>query len=202
MTIQHQLFNTFDSAYKERAPWDIDHPQQAIRDLVQAGQIEGTILDAGCGTGEHVLYFAQQGYDVWGVDISPLAITIAQEKAVSRGLHATFQVADALALPELARTFDTVIDSGLLHNFSDEERSLFIKGLKSVLKPGGTFFLLCFSEQLPHGFGPRGITQAEMYSSFTQEDGWHVNSIEKSSFELTISEHKQPAWIASITYRG
>ena len=51
MTIQHQLFNTFDSAYKERAPWDIDHPQQAIRDLVQAGQIEGTILDAGCGTG-------------------------------------------------------------------------------------------------------------------------------------------------------
>lgn len=200
MTIKHQLFSDFDSAYEGIAPWDIDHPQQAFVDLVQAGQIRGTVLDAGCGTGEHALYFAQQGYEVLGVDISPLAIKKAQEKALERGLNATFQVADALALQELGRTFDTVTDSGLLHNFSDEERVLFVKGLTSVLKPGGTFFLLCFSNQLSHGFGPRGVSQAELYSIF--QEGWRINSIEASYFELSISENKPPAWLASITYVG
>lgn len=200
MTVKHELFTTFDSAYEGIAPWDIDHPQQAFVELEQAGQIQGTVLDVGCGTGEHALYLAQRGYEVWGIDISPLAIYKAQEKALSHDLQVTFQVVDALAMQGLERTFDTVIDSGLLHNFSDEERIRFIKSLKSLLKPGGTYFLLCFSKQFSHGFGPRGISQAEIYSMF--QEGWRVNAIQASSFELTITEHKPPAWLVSITYLG
>ncbi|HLG78318.1 MAG TPA: class I SAM-dependent methyltransferase [Ktedonobacteraceae bacterium] len=200
MTVKHQLFTSFDSAYEGVAPWDIDHPQQAFVDLVQAGKIQGTVLDVGCGTGEHALYFAQRGHDTWGVDISPLAIKKAREKALARGLNVTFQVADALALQELGKTFETVTDSGLLHNFSDEERVVFVNGLKSVLKPGGSYFLLCFSETLPHGFGPRGISQAEIYSIFQEE--WRINAIEASCFELSIGEYRPSAWLASITYTG
>ncbi len=200
MTIKHELFNTFDAAYEGVAPWDIDHPQQAFIDLVQTGQIQGTVLDVGCGTGEHALYLAQQGYDVWGVDISPLAIQKAEEKARSQGLRATFQVADALALQDLGRTFETVIDSGLLHNFPDEERAVFIQNLPHVLQPGGTYFLLCFSDKLAHGFGPRGISQEEISAAF--QEGWRVNSITASSFELSIGDFRPPAWLASITYLG
>ncbi len=201
MTIKHQLFNTFDAAYEGVAPWDIDHPQQAFIQLVEAGQIKGTVLDAGCGTGEHALYFAQHGYTVLGVDISPLAIKRAQEKATERGLTTVeFQVADALALDELGTTFDTVTDCGLLHNFSDEERVSFVTSLKSVLKPGGTYFLQCFSNKLAHGFGPRGIAQEEIYAAF--QDGWRINAIEATSFELSITSGKPPAWLASITYIG
>lgn len=199
MTIKHELFETFDSAYEGTAPWDIDHPQQAFVELVQAGQIQGEVLDAGCGTGEHALYLAQQGYSVWGVDISPLAISKAQEKARERGLQATFQVADALNLQEIGRSFDTIIDSGLLHNFSDAERATFVQGLGSVLKPGGTYFLLCFSNQFAHGFGPRGISQEEIYASF--QNDWRINFIQESSFELAISEQRPPAWLASLTYQ-
>ncbi len=202
MDIKHQLFTTFDSSYEGEgvAPWDIDHPQQAFVDLVQAGQIQGEVLDVGCGTGEHALYFAQHGSTVLGVDISTLAIKKAQEKAQLRGVHATFQVVDALALHTVGQQFETVTDSGLLHNFSDEQRALFVEGLKSVLKPGGTYFLLCFSEQLAHGFGPRGVSQAEIYALFN--DGWHVNDIKESYFELSITDKRPSAWLASITYVG
>jgi ubiquinone/menaquinone biosynthesis C-methylase UbiE len=199
MSVKHELFRTFDAAYEDVAPWDIDHPQAVYAELAQNGEIKGSVLDVGCGTGENTLLFAQLGHEVWGVDFSPLAIQRAQEKASSLGLQATFQVGDALELQKLGRTFDTVIDCGLLHNFSDEERTLFVESLKSVLRPGGKYFLHCFSEQLPHGAGPRGITTEEIYATFGE--GWQVNSIRPTHFELTITKYQPPAWIADITYQ-
>ena len=55
-----------------------------------------------------------------GIDLAPLAIDAARRKADERQVHATFLVADVFDLPSLGRTFDTVIDSGLLHVFSPE----------------------------------------------------------------------------------
>ena len=47
---------TFESAYAGQAPWDIGRPQKAL--LSVADRIAGSVLDAGCGTGENALYFA------------------------------------------------------------------------------------------------------------------------------------------------
>ena len=57
---------TFESAYAGRAPWDIDGPQKAIVEV--ADRIAGSILDAGCGTGENALFFAGRGHKVTGID--------------------------------------------------------------------------------------------------------------------------------------
>ena len=48
--------STFETAYTGQAPWDIGRPQQAF--LAVANRITGSILDAGCGTGENALFFA------------------------------------------------------------------------------------------------------------------------------------------------
>ncbi|MDE2589481.1 MAG: class I SAM-dependent methyltransferase, partial [Patescibacteria group bacterium] len=37
------------------------------------------VLDAGCGNGRHVIFFSEQGFDVYGIDISNDAIKIAKE---------------------------------------------------------------------------------------------------------------------------
>lgn len=197
MSVRHELFQNFDAAYESVAPWDIDHPQDIYVKLAQTGAIQGSVLDAGCGTGENTLHIARTCQDIWGVDISPLAIQKAREKASERGLQVTFQVGDALTLSRLGRTFDTVIDCGLMHNFSDEERTLFIEELQSVLRPGGKYFLHCFSKQLPGGVGPRGITPDEISTMFSQ--GWQVNSIRPTHFELSTMSYQPPAWIAEIT---
>ena len=85
----------FDSAYQGTPPWDIGRPQKEFVELVRSGEITGSVLDIGCGTGEHALFFAAEGYDVWGIDSAPLAIEKAQEKAVKRGLPVHFSVLDA-----------------------------------------------------------------------------------------------------------
>jgi len=64
--------NFFNSAYKGIPPWDIGRPQKEIIRLAEDGEINGTVLDAGCGTGENALYLANLGFEVWGVDAADL----------------------------------------------------------------------------------------------------------------------------------
>jgi SAM-dependent methyltransferase len=185
----------FDAAYEGTPPWDIGRPQPAIVRLADEGRIKGAVLDVGCGTGEHVLLLKERGYDVMGIDGSPRAIKRALSKARRRRLDARFEVADALDLSGLSRTFDTVIDSGLFHVFPDDERVRFVNSLGGVLRPGGTYFMMCFSEHEPGNWGPRRVTQAEIRSAF--RDGWRVDSITPSTFE-TLGEPAS-AWLASLT---
>ena len=187
--------NSFESAYLGTPPWDIGRPQPAIVRLAETGQITGSVLDVGCGTGENVLYLAEHGYAAAGVDGAPTAINKARAKAKRRGLNASFEVADALNLPTPERQFDTLIDSGLFHVFSDDERPRFRESLGRVVRSGGTYFLMCFSDHQPGDWGPRRVTQAEIRAVFG--DGWRVNSIEPSVFETNVGEAQ--AWLATIS---
>ncbi len=156
----------FDSAYQGTPPWDIGRPQKEFVELVRRGEITGSVLDIGCGTGEHALFFAGEGYEVWGIDSAPLAIQKANEKAAGRGLHVHFVVLNALDLPRLNRKFDTVTDSGFFHTLSDKDRPVFVNNLAAILYPAGKYFMLCFSELEPEGYGPRRITQREIQDIF------------------------------------
>jgi len=279
----------FDSAYRGgRPPWDIGRPQKEFVELVRRGEITGPVLDIGCGTGEHALFFAKEGHEVWGVDSSPLAIERAKAKAAERGLRVHFLVLDALHMSELIRNFDsrresaeqvpdeektselfstgrepvpdqektselfstgrepvpdqektselfstgresaepvpdeektselfstgrepvpdqektaelfsTATDSGLFHTLSDEDRPVFVRNLAAVLRPGGKYFMLCFSELEPPGYGPRRVTQQEIRDCFL--DGWTINSIRPATFESNTRREGPKAWLSSIT---
>ena len=186
----------FDSAYQGTPPWDIGRPQKEFVELVRSGEITGSVLDIGCGTGEHALFFAAEGYDVWGIDSAPLAIEKAQEKAVKRGLPVHFCVLDALDLAQLNRKFDTATDSGLFHTLSDEDRPLFVDNLAAVIAPAGNYFMLCFSDLEPAGYGPRRITKREIQESFS--DGWTINYIRPAVFESRTRAEGPRAWLSSI----
>ena len=179
-------------------PWDVGRPQPAFVRLADRGALRGHLLDAGCGTGENALLAAAHSADVVGVDVSPTAIARARAKAAERGLSARFEVADALHLSQLGLTFDTVIDSGLFHVFDDENRASYVASLASVLRSGGSCYLMCFSDLQPGTFGPRRVRKDEIISAFS--DGWSVTGIEADEFvvnrELDIATAR--AWLATI----
>ncbi len=187
----------FDSAYRGTPPWDIGQPQKEFVELVRRGEITGSVLDIGCGTGEHALFFAGEGYDVWGIDATPLAIQKAQEKAAARGLPVQFYVLNALDLLRLDRKFTTVTDSGFFHTLSDEDRPVFVDNLAAILSPAGNYFMLCFSDLEPAGYGPRRITQKEIQDSFS--DGWSINYIRPATFESHTRAGGSRAWFSSIS---
>lgn len=170
----------FEESYQGRPPWDIGKPQPVF--VKAADQINGDILDAGCGTGENALFFAARGQRVTGIDFLERPIAEAKRKASQRGLKATFLVMDALDLADLPEVFDAAIDSGLFHVFSDEHRARYVAGLQTVLKPGGKLFLACFSDKEPQGHGPRRLTEQELRAAFGA--GWSVESIVEARFEV------------------
>ena len=67
--------SSFENLYAGQPRWEIGRPQKAILDV--ADKITGSVLDAGCGTGENALFFASRGQKVTGIDFLADPITIA-----------------------------------------------------------------------------------------------------------------------------
>jgi SAM-dependent methyltransferase len=187
----------FDQMYAGTPPWDIGRPQPAFLALADAGALQGDVLDAGCGTGEHALMAAERGLDATGIDLAGTAITAAEAKAAERGLSARFLVWDALDLPGLGQQFDTVLDCGLFHVLDDDDRARFLVSLAGAVKPGGRYFMLCFSDRQPGDWGPRRITEAELRESFAER--WRIDSLEPSTIEITLDPAGAQAWLAAMT---
>lgn len=190
----------FDDAYEGGAtpPWEIGRPQDDVVRLEGRGGFKGKILDVGCGTGENALFLASKGLEVMGIDRVPAAIEKARARAVERKLECTFEVADALELGKLKKTFDTVLDSGLFHVLSDEEREKYAKSLAKAVKNRGALHILCFSNDEPGTDGPRRVRERELIELFNMK-GWLVEEVSEARFETTLHPDGARAWLATFT---
>jgi SAM-dependent methyltransferase len=85
--------------------------------------VKGRVLDVGCGAGRHSLYLQEKGFDVVGIDISPLAVEVCR----LRGLKKT-RIMSIEATVFGQGSFDTVImmgnNFGLFGSFEKARRLL------------------------------------------------------------------------------
>lgn len=197
----------FDSAYENyNAPWVIGEPQSAIVKLEKDGWIRGSVLDVGCGAGEHTIHLARLGYQVLGVDASIPAIEFARANAERQGVPARFDVADAFKLgPE---QYDTVLDSALFHIFNAADRKKYLASLRTVCKINGFVHVLALSDEGP-GFGPE-VSDMIIREAFST--GWHLDDLWRTHYvALATADHhvtelslrrgqrvKLPAWLARV----
>ncbi len=86
--------------FREFEDWPLH--QQAAMQLVR-----GRVLDIGCGAGRHSLYLQEQGFDVLGVDNSPLAVEVCRLRGLKNVLN--------LSITQLSANlgvFDTILMLG------------------------------------------------------------------------------------------
>jgi ubiquinone/menaquinone biosynthesis C-methylase UbiE len=106
----------------------------------------GKLLDIGCGGGTNAVAFAEHGWTVSGVDLSPAQLELAR----ARGVEVV--EADAAALPFEDESFDAAV-SVFTHTDVDDFAAV-VREAARVLRPGGQLVYLgihpCFVG--PHAF--------------------------------------------------
>ncbi len=195
----------FEIAYEGTPSWEIGRAQGVVIRLLESeafGPPPSSILDVGCGTGEHALLLAAGGHAVTGIDLVPEAIRRAREKAAARDVAADFVVGDALRLRDLGRTFDVALDVGLFHALDERGAAPYAHSLASAVRPGGRALVVCWSDRNPFGYGPRRVSRREIRRTFTRLTGWRVVAIEPEWLETRLPGGRVEAWLARLERRA
>lgn len=126
------------------------------------------ILDIGCGGGRHVKLFAEQGFDISGVDFSEEAITQTKKMLKRFNLSAELQQGDMTNLPYEDNLFDGIVSFGVFYYTDSAGMKKAISELYRVLKKNG-----------------RALIQTRTTNDYRFGKG---REIEKSTFVLEIEE--------------
>jgi SAM-dependent methyltransferase len=143
----------YDLLYRKGAAWDQHGVGPELRQLVESGRLSPldypSVLDLGCGTGINAVYLAEQGFDVTGVDFTPLALKRARELAAAAGVekNCRFVQGDLTASSSagLKGTFDLLVDYSTIDDLPGPARQAAARTVLRHSKPGSKFFLWCFS---------------------------------------------------------
>lgn len=133
----------WDDIFREKG-FVFTEPHHWMQNLVQhfrEHKVNRT-LDLGCGTGRHLVYLAKQGFEMYGFDSSPRAISLAKEWLEEESLIADIQIFRMEEpFPYNSDFFDAVISTQVIHHNLMNNILTTVNEIERVLRPGGVLFL-------------------------------------------------------------
>lgn len=187
-----RAYEQWDDVYRKGTekdfPWELGKPRPFLVDLIRKGKIKptGKALDLCCGLGTNTMFLEESGFITSGIDISKAAISMARKRAFSRGFCADFIQGSALDLPYKDNEFDFILDIGCFHHMRPGDREIFLESLDRVLKPGGKYLVMAFSDRNGKAwnhFSTSGLSGIFSKSFRTLETS-HVESVEGTGMRL------------------
>lgn len=165
----------------------------------------GKALDIGCGKGRNTLYFAKQGYEVYGIDYIPAAINHTKQRARTLNIQnriKLFTAAIDQRWPFPDNFFDLAIDNYSSIDIETKKgRETYKKELVRTLKPGGWALVAVVStddelEQTmkkgrepnstiwPNGKFQKNYTQKELREFYKEFEILEIKEMKKPAFKL------------------
>jgi len=145
------------------------NPHQDMERLTKIFKENGVqrVLDLGCGTGRHLLFFSKKGFDVYGLDKSPKGLEIAKNWLDEEKLSAklTHQRIDQ-KFPYENDFFDVIISIQVIHHNLMKEILFSVKEIERVLKPKGFIF----------------ITVPFLQAFIVKNSKWKLKKVEKRTY--------------------
>lgn len=136
-------------ALDDRARWDEKHaaehatqkPSRFLKEIFEADSWplpKGRALDIATGKGRNAIFLAERGFQVVGIDISPVALETARRISREKSLAIDWQEADLERFDLPQGDYDLVLNLNYL------QRSL-VPQIKKTLKPGGWIIFETYS---------------------------------------------------------
>ncbi len=100
------------------------------------------VLDLGCGTGRHLLFFKKKGFEVYGMDASPKGISIAKQWLLEENLKVEIKLHKMeKKFPYEDNFFDAIISIQVIHHNKLKEILITVSEIGRVLRKGGIIFI-------------------------------------------------------------
>ncbi len=152
-----------DSYRDGNLPWDTGRPSSELDRVFTRNSIQPChALESGCGTGTNSVWLAQQGFEVTGIDVAPLAVKQAEKRAHAAGVKVHFVVADVLHLPDLDGPFAFFFDRGCYHAVRRSAPPQYAPAVARHLASGGRGLILAGNAREPHDPGPPVVTEEQI----------------------------------------
>lgn len=150
----------------------------------------GRVLDLCCGSGRHSRALARRGYDVVGVDLSPVLLELAEEQNIYPNL--TFVRCDMRAIP-FEEEFDIVVNLFTSFGYfaTDEENARVVQNMCRALKPGGEAVIDYLNPAYVRAnLVPR--SEREEHGLFIEETRWIEDGFVKKRIVVRDAESPEP----------
>jgi SAM-dependent methyltransferase len=195
--VPHEQFHDVYRAGK--AAWCIGRPQPVVIACLERGWFDdGPILDAGCGTGENAvaIALARPTVEVLAIDAVPEALASAAHSIDEANVANQVTLAEVDLRQSLPPgPFAWILDAGVLHVFSDDDRRAYLARVASSLQPGGSFVTIVFRDDETRPRGPRRLGRDELEMVLSQA-GLRVDSIEPCLYDSVAHDGGARAWLA------
>jgi SAM-dependent methyltransferase len=153
------------------------------------------VLDVGCGCGRHTIYLAANGYDVYGLDNSSIALQMTQKHLDSFGLSAKLENGNMWDIPFNDISFAAALCINVLNHAMPEKIQSTVSAIASRLAPAAIFLATLLTDNDYRRCGEqvdcntficdRGPEKGVLHTFFNESS---VNKLFKSSFEIKILE--------------
>jgi SAM-dependent methyltransferase len=165
--VRDRLYESYASQHSGRGPGDAAAViyRRDIRPLLPPPSA-GPVIDIGCGSGQLVRCLLADGYDAFGIDISPEQVALAQ----ADGLRQVRQGDHRQLLREYADQVAAVTATDLLEHLTKPEVLATFDTVAAALAPGGRFVARVPNAVSPFG----GYTR---YGDFTHETWYTAPSV-------------------------
>jgi SAM-dependent methyltransferase len=152
----------------------------------------GSLIVPGCGQGHEVIYFAERGFQVTGVDFSSGAVELLSESLSRKNLNAKVLHRNFFELDETySKAYDALLEQTFYCAIHKDQRSAYVETVSRILKPGGLLFGL-FYETGEEGGPPFNTTEADIQNHFAA--AFDIERLEKCSF--SSEKRKDKEWLA------
>jgi len=193
--IHNQMSKYYNDKYKNREFYWGNKPSSLARIFLQMfppheGQ---TLIEIGCGEGRDAIYFARNGYQVKGFDLSSEGVKKSSEWAEKLNLSVDFYQANVNEY-RLDRSYDVVYASGALHYIPQDLREEIISNYKLYTNPGG---IHAFMVPIYKPFLPRNPLDDPLEQNWLSGEilaFYHDWKIEFFSEEIRIDEYSGYLW--------
>jgi SAM-dependent methyltransferase len=165
------LLQRWDSSYRrdDSPGWDTGRPSSNLQKALSDGLVKPCrAAELGCGTGTNVIYLAQQGFDVTGIDIAPTALNLARAKAEKAGVKADWLLADVTRAPQL-KPFDFIFDRGCYHGVRRTNAAGYVATLRQLTHRGSRVLVLAGNANEERHYGPPRVKEEEIRSDFSND---------------------------------